>query len=62
MKHGKITTIFSTIIFITANISAQTGGAFTITQSVIAGGGQNSAVETYIISIFSGRFTFSQPT
>ena len=44
MKNKRIIFVFSTIIFLTANISAQTGGTFAITQSVIAGGGgQNSA-------------------
>lgn len=44
MKYGIIIKIIATIIFLTTNISAQTGGDFTITQSVVAsGGGQNSA-------------------
>jgi hypothetical protein len=43
MKY-RIVIIFSAIILATADIAAQTGGDFTITQSVVAsGGGQNSA-------------------
>ena len=55
MKLRKIIIIFSTIIFMTANISAQTGGDFTITQSVIAaGGGQQSAGGTFSLDGTSG--------
>lgn len=52
MKY-RILSIFAAIILATADITV---------QSVVAGsGGQNSVGETYIISIFSRRFTFSQP-
>lgn len=43
MNHRRIILIFSTIILLTAHISAQTGGNFTITQSVIASGGTQNA-------------------
>ncbi len=49
MKYRTII-IISAIIFVTADITAQTGGNFAITQSVIAsGGGQNSAGGTFAV-------------
>ena len=47
MQYNRTVIVFSILIFLTANISAQTGGVFTITQSVIAGGGQQSAGGTF---------------
>ena len=62
MKLRKIIIIFSTIIFMTANISAQTGGDFTITQSVIAaGGGQQSAGGTFSLDGTSGQSLAGTP-
>lgn len=56
MKHGKIIIIFSTVILMTANISAQTGGDFTITQSVIAsGGGQQTTGGTFSLDGTGGQ-------
>lgn len=43
MRNQKIIIATFAVIFLAANAEPQTGGDFTITQSVIAGGGQNSA-------------------
>jgi hypothetical protein len=43
MKNQQIITAFSILMLLTANISAQSGGTFAITQSVIATGGQQSS-------------------
>ncbi|MGI8788907.1 MAG: carboxypeptidase-like regulatory domain-containing protein [Pyrinomonadaceae bacterium] len=44
MKIRKIVIVFLALLFLAASVSAQSGGGFEITQSVIAsGGGQNSA-------------------
>ena len=56
MKNKQIIFAFSTLIFLTANISAQTGGTFAITQSVIAGGGgQNSSGGTFAVDGTTGQ-------
>ena len=56
MKNKQITVIFLTLIFLTANISAQSGGTFSITQSVIAsGGGQNSSGGVFSLDGTTGQ-------
>jgi len=55
MQNRKILTAFLALIFLNLTIQAQTGGGFTITQSVIAGGGQNAG------GTFSIAGTIGQP-
>ncbi|MEP6902889.1 MAG: hypothetical protein ABJA66_14140 [Actinomycetota bacterium] len=48
MKNEKITIVFLALLLLAASVSAQTGGTFTITESVVAsGGGQNATSGTF---------------
>ena len=56
MKNKRIIMAFSTLIFLTTAVSAQTGGSFLITQSVVAaGGGQNSSGGTFSLDGTTGQ-------
>jgi Carboxypeptidase regulatory-like domain len=56
MKNQKFIIASLTLIFLTANISAQTGGTFAITQSVVAGGGgQNSTGGAFSVDGTTGQ-------
>jgi Carboxypeptidase regulatory-like domain len=55
MKNKRIIIAFLSLIFLTANIPAQTGGTFAITQSVVAGGGQNSSGGTFSLDGTTGQ-------
>lgn len=43
MRNQKTLSAFLVLVFLAPVLQAQTGGSFTITQSVIAGGGQSAA-------------------
>jgi hypothetical protein len=55
MKTQQIIIAFSTWMFLTANISAQSGGTFAITQSVIATGGQQSSSGIFSLEGTAGQ-------
>jgi hypothetical protein len=56
MKNQQIISAFATLFFLSANIAAQTGGTFAITQSVVAsGGGQNSTGGAFSLDGTTGQ-------
>lgn len=55
MNNKQIIVAFSTLFFLSANIPAQTGGSFTITQSVIAAGGENSTGGVFSLDGTAGQ-------
>jgi hypothetical protein len=56
MKSQQIISAFATLFFLSANIAAQTGGTFAITQSVVAsGGGQNSTGGAFSLDGTTGQ-------
>jgi hypothetical protein len=47
MKIKNIITAWLALLFLAASAAAQTGGSFTITQSVLAGGGQSATGDNF---------------
>ena len=55
MKNQKKIIPSLALFFLTTTIQAQTGGDFTITQSVIAAGGENSAGGDFLVDATTGQ-------